>query len=204
MAAALAFLLGAGLALAAPPSESPAAPDAPSKRVGLEAGLALALPVPPAGLGPGPGLRILGDYAVTPRFSVGGEVYARIPTGARGSLEDEALSEDLDWVAGLSVVAGGARIAYDVLGAADGPRLRVALAGGVAWVALDTDTQVGRTHDAVLTVWVQPEVGALFPLGPGDITADLLVPIAPAELLVLGPAPGGTGIGLAVGYRLRF
>ncbi|MDP2312215.1 MAG: hypothetical protein Q8P41_04865, partial [Pseudomonadota bacterium] len=180
------------------------AADPAAERAGLEAGLTLTMPVPPAGLGPGPGLRILGDYAVVPRLTVGAELSARIPTGARDTLEHESLSEDLDWTAGLTMLAGGVRVGYQIVGEADGPRLRVGLAGGVALVTLDVDTQVGRTHDAVLTGWVQPEVGGLFPLGPGDLTADLIVPIAPAELLVLGPAPGGTGMGLAVGYRLGF
>jgi hypothetical protein len=81
---------------------------------------------------------------------------------------------------------------------------RVGLAAGVAWVAQDTHTEVGVTHDATLTGWVEPQVGGVFPLGPGALTADLLVPIAPARLLVLGDVPGGTGVALAIGYRYGF
>lgn len=188
--------------LAADPAAPTTGATAPAEggRVGLEAGLTLAVPLPTAGLGPGPGLRLLGEYAVIPRLGVGGELFGRVPGGAIGTLEHDRLGDDLEWRSGLTVLGGGPRVSY-TFGPLDGFHGRAALAGGLAWVAQDTVTQVGRTHDAVLTGWIQPEVGGLVPLGPGDLTFDLLVPIAPAPLLVLGDAPGGTGVGLAVGYR---
>lgn len=164
----------------------------------IEAGLTLAVPFAP--LGPAPGLRVLGEVALVPRFTLGGEVMARLPGAAAGSLEDDALAEDLDWRTGLVVVAGGPRVAF-AFGPLDELHGRVALAGGVAWVSQDTVTPVGRTHDAALTGWIAPQVGGLLPLGPGWLTADLHLTIAPASLLVLGPAPGGTAVGVAVGYR---
>ncbi|MFZ5479656.1 MAG: hypothetical protein ACOZNI_23015 [Myxococcota bacterium] len=166
---------------------------------GFEAGLTLAVPV--GGVGPGPGLHLLGDVEVAPRLSLGAEVAARIPGVAAGDEEGDALAEELRWRTGLAVVAGGPRVAF-AFGPADGLHGRAALAGGLAWVSQDTTTQVGRTHDAALTGWICPQIGGLLPLGPGLLTADLRFDVAPADLLVLGPSPGGTAPGIAVGYRL--
>ncbi|MES2644809.1 MAG: hypothetical protein V4850_35305 [Myxococcota bacterium] len=195
--------------LAAPPAPAPTEAPAEAKgaaagaerAVALEAGLTLAIPFAP--LGAAPGLRVLGEVALVPRFTLGGEAMVRLPGGAAGSLEDDALAEDLDWRTGLTVVAAGPRVAF-AFGPLDGVHGRVALAGGVAWVAQDTFTSVGHTHDAVLTGWLSPQVGGLLPVGPGWLTVDLHGTIAPAPLLVLGPAPGGAAVGLSVGYRFGF
>lgn len=164
-----------------------------------EASFTLAAPV--AGLGVGPGLRLLGEMNVVSRLGVGAEVAVRLPSSAGGSLSHETLAEDLDWSTGLFVAAGGPRVSWTI---GDTARLhgRVALAGGVAWMRESTFTVVGTTTASALTGWVCPEVGGALPLGPGWLTADLLVPIAPAPLLVLGDGPGGTAPALAVGYRL--
>lgn len=185
---------------AAPAPATDGAPKADTDRAAaLEAGLTLAVPFAP--LGAAPGLRVLAEVALLPRLTLGGEAMARLPGGAAGSLEDDAMAEDLAWRTGLVVVAGGPRVAF-AFGALDGVHGRVALAGGLAWVAQDTYTSVGHTHDAALTGWLAPQVGGLLPLGPGWLTVDLHGTIAPASLLVLGPAPGGAAVGLSVGYRL--
>lgn len=184
----------------APAPGGPAPASSPGGAVGVEAGLTLATPI--AGLGVGPGLRLLADAPVAnDRLSVGGEIAVRLPSTASGTLSDPALAEPLEWRSGLAVVAGGARAAY-AIGPVEDLHGRVALAGGVAWVAQHTETQVGDTDDRALTGWICPELGVVVPLGPGALTADVLVPVAPASLLVLGDAPGGTAPALSVGWRM--
>ncbi len=200
------LLFSAALAAPTAPAgaDDAAIPAEPASRpaIGLEGGLSLTVPVPFAGLGPGPGLRFVGDVAVIERLTVGLELGARFPGVAAATLSDRALGEDLEWRTSLTVLSGGARVAY-AFGPLDGLHGRVALAGGVAWLAQDTVTQVGTTHDAVLTGWIQPEVGALYPLGPGALTGDLIVPVAPADLLVSRWVPAGTGVAFVVGYRFE-
>lgn len=174
-----------------------AAAEAPP--VGVEGGLALAMPH--AGLGPAPGLRLLVDVQVADAVWVGGEGDARFPGAARFELSGDGLANDVELRTAQTALSLGARAAWTP-GDADGLRWRVGGALGATRLLQKVEGDAGKTVEGAASVWIRPEGGIVYALGPGFLTAGLYWSISPTQLDLLGGA--GNVLGVVVGWRMEF
>ena len=163
----------------------------------VEAGATLSLPH--ANLGPGPGLRILGELSPQENIFVGIEADARAAGSSSVTLSGPELNGDIDLKTGQSQLALGLRGSY-IAGDEEGISYRGGLSLGAARLTQAVHSDAGKSTERLSSLWIRPEGGVLMTLGPGRLTASLYWNLAPANLEILGK--GGSTLGLGVGYRI--